>query len=270
LSSRRPSPIFTKQEILGRLEIAVSSTGVEVRGMLRFAVILPMSIVLALAAQPSPAGQSQIQRAIEANLLEENLSGVEVDVDGDTVILSGKVPSLFGRTKAEEIAEEHDGVERVENRIVVNRQPDDQRIAGRVNRRLANYVHYSIYDLVTVAVRNGVVILGGKVTMPYKAEEMARMASRVQGVQEVKNQIETLPVSIGDEDLRHRIASRIYGDSMFFEYSIQSQPPIHILVENGRVTLAGEVSSEGEKLRAEQIARSTFGVLEVDNQLQVG
>jgi hyperosmotically inducible protein len=147
---------------------------------------------------------------------------------------------------------------------------DNERLAGRVRRRLANYVHYSIFDLVNAAVKNGTVVLDGYVTMSYKAEEMVKMASRIEGVRKVVDKIETLSASIRDQELRQKIAQRLYGDSMFFEYSTQADPPIHILVNAGRVTLAGVVRSEIEKSKAETIARTTFGVMEVDNQLQVG
>jgi len=46
-------------------------------------------------------------------------------------------------------------------------------------------------------------------------------------------------------------------------------PPIHLIVENGRVTLTGAVGSEVERVKAEMIARSTFGVFNVENKLRV-
>ncbi|MEX0881102.1 MAG: BON domain-containing protein, partial [Thermoanaerobaculia bacterium] len=44
---------------------------------------------------------------------------------------------------------------------------------------------------------------------------------------------------------------------------------IHIVVKGGRVGLFGNVSSEADKARAGQVARSVFGVLDVDNEIQV-
>jgi len=46
-------------------------------------------------------------------------------------------------------------------------------------------------------------------------------------------------------------------------------PPIHIVVKHGRVTLTGVVISEVERRKAEQIARSIFGVLSVENKLRL-
>ncbi len=102
--------------------------------------------------------------------------------------------------------------------------------------------------------------VSGKVTMPYKAQEIVDMTSRVLGVQEVRNEIQTLPVSLHDEQLRIALARRIYGDSLFHDYAFRPDPPVHIIVENGNVTLTGAVRSEVERRKAEHLARSTFGV----------
>jgi hyperosmotically inducible protein len=119
-------------------------------------------------------------------------------------------------------------------------------------------------------VENGAVALEGRVTMPYKSEEIAKRVSKVLGVSSVDNRIETLPVNIGDQKLRAALLYRIYGDPSFREYASRANPPIHIVVERGRVALTGAVRSEVEKRKIEHIARSTFGVFSVENRLQVG
>jgi hyperosmotically inducible protein len=106
------------------------------------------------------------------------------------------------------------------------------------------------------------------VTAPYKAGEIEHLAKRVSGVREIKNEIATLSESSSDDELRTSIASRIYRDPTFWSYGIQVNPPIHILVDKGRVTLTGTVRSDADRREAELIARSVFGVLSVDNQLR--
>lgn len=210
-----------------------------------------------------------VERVIAHELREEDIRTVQVSVAAGTVTLSGTAKSAWEKERAEELARNHSEVQAVVNRIELASGRSDQAIAEDVARRLRNYVHYSIFDHVGVQVENGVVTLTGKVTWGYKAEEMAKMAARVPGVQRVENRIEVLPNSIHDEQLRGAIASRLYGDSTFVRYSTQASPPIHIIVEHGRVTLTGYVASQLEKTRAEHIARQTFGVFSVDNQLQV-
>lgn len=93
--------------------------------------------------------------------------------------------------------------------------------------------------------------------------------SRVDGVQQVVDKLEVLPVSGFDDQIRYAAAVRIYNDPLFWNYAIQVNPPIHIVVKHGRVTLTGVVVSEVERRKAEQIARSIFGVLSVENRLRL-
>jgi hyperosmotically inducible periplasmic protein len=99
--------------------------------------------------------------------------------------------------------------------------------------------------------------------------DIAELVARVPGVREVDNRITTFPVSTSDDRLRVAIASQIYQDSLFRNYATQVNPPIHVVVENGYVTLAGVVNSEVERRKAETVARTTFGVLGVNNSLRL-
>lgn len=232
-------------------------------------VLVAAGLVSVAEAQPLDE-DADLKQVIEHDLIEEGIRAVDVAVEDGIVTLSGEADSLWERTRAEELALEHAEVESVVNEITVTgTDRSDRSIAEDVSRRLRNYVHYSIFDNVGVHVNDGVVTLLGKVTWGYKAKDMAKMAERVPGVRRVENEIEILPASSNDRQLRQELASRIYGDASFFPYSTQPVPPVHIVVENGRVTLTGVVDSQVQIRRAEQIARQTFGVLSVDNQLRV-
>ena len=112
--------------------------------------------------------------------------------------------------------------------------------------------------------------LTGRVTWPFKATEIAERVSRVLGVQELRSEIQVLPVNSHDSRLRRVLAFRIYRDPVFVGLGNRVNPPIHIVVERGRVTLTGAVRSKVEKRKAEIIARSTFGVFSVENRLRIG
>jgi hyperosmotically inducible protein len=146
---------------------------------------------------------------------------------------------------------------------------DDEMIANEVAKQVQQYVFYTVYDDVEGSVHDGVVTLTGKVTMPYKASDIGDLVARVPGVREVDNRIETLPVSTFDDQLRLAVAGQIYRDPMFWNYAIQANPPVHVVVENGHVTLTGVVNSEVERRKAETIARTTFGAFSVDNRLRL-
>ena len=79
--------------------------------------------------------------------------------------------------------------------------------------------------------------------------------------------IEVLPVSIYDDELRQKIARAIYGNSAFWRYAAMVNPPIHIIVERGRVTLTGVVGSEVDRALARSLATGR-GELSVANELR--
>jgi len=145
----------------------------------------------------------------------------------------------------------------------------DTALAHRIAERVRRYVNYTIFDDVNLTVNNGLVTLYGRVTQPYKAKDLVRIVSRVNGVLEVNNELGVLPVSIHDDRLRSSIAQQIYRDPLFSRYAIHVNPPIHIIVERGQVTLTGAVNSRVERQKAEVIARSTFGVFNVENRLRI-
>jgi len=136
-------------------------------------------------------------------------------------------------------------------------------VAGSVER----YTQFTIFDDVSAGVKDGVVTLTGRVTMPYKRDDIERRVAKLDGVREVRNRIETLPVSQFDDELRYRIARAIYGNSNFWNYAIMPNPPIHIVVERGRVTLTGVVGSEVDRMLARSLA-SGFGAFSVNSELK--
>ena len=130
----------------------------------------------------------------------------------------------------------------------------DARLLDGVSRSLQSYTRLTIFDDVTAHVENGVVTVLGKVTMPFKKDEIAKRLSDVAGVLEVRNEITVLPVSIEDDDLRKRVARAIYGNPAFYRYAAMAKPPIHIIVENGGVTLTGVVPTEVDRALARSLA----------------
>jgi hyperosmotically inducible protein len=140
-------------------------------------------------------------------------------------------------------------------------------VLNDVGREVRQYVRFTIFDDVSASVEDGVVRLIGKVTAPYKRDDIAARVARVPGVREVQNEISVLPVSPFDDDLRLRIARAIYGNSAFWHYAAMANPPIHIVVEHGRVTLTGTVNSNVERMLARSLA-TTFGALSVKNNLK--
>ena len=136
-----------------------------------------------------------------------------------------------------------------------------------VQKQVLNYTHFTIFDSVNAQINDGNVVLTGWVTMPYKSTDLERRVSRVDGVTHVVNNIKTLPVSQFDDELRIRIARAIYSSPHFRGYGSMVNPPIHIIVEHGRVTLTGVVNSEVDRALARSLA-TQFGALSVTNDLK--
>ena len=146
-------------------------------------------------------------------------------------------------------------------------QPENLQVFRDVQRQVLQYPHFTIFDSVSAQVDNGTVILIGKVTMPYKRNDIERRVAEVSGVKQVNNEITVLPVSLFDDELRFRISRALYGNSNFWRYGSMVNPPIHIIVENGRVTLEGVVNSNIDRMLARSIA-SSFDAFEVTNNLK--
>ena len=238
-----------------------------------FAATLAGAALFASAALAADISQDQaIRAAIKAKLESADLvngGGPAVTVSGGVVTLSGKVRSVWAREKAGTLAMDVEGVSAVVNDLDITHAESDEKLAEEVARAVRNYPLFTIYDDVDLTVDEGRVTLTGRVTMPYKSEEIERRVSRVTGVQSVATEIQALPTNIGDQRLRAALAYRIYVDPLFYGLGARANPPIHIVVERGRVALTGAVRSEVERRKAEIIARTTFGVFSVDNRLIV-
>jgi osmotically-inducible protein OsmY len=204
---------------------------------------------------------------IAHDLERHGIEGVAARVVGGVVTLEGTVESAWERNKAMEIVSDLDDVNEILSEIKVKAGESDRAVADAVGRQIDHYVFYTIFDEVQASVHDGVVSLTGRVTQPFKVSEIARQVSRVPGVREVENHLRVLPVSTSDDHLRDDLAAAIYREIP--ELAERPVPPIHIVVENGEVTLEGVVRSEAEKKQTEHVARETFGVFGVLDRLKV-
>jgi hyperosmotically inducible protein len=143
----------------------------------------------------------------------------------------------------------------------------DSQIFRDISTQVLRYSYFTIFDSVHAAVDNGIVTLTGKVTMPYKRNAIEKRVANVTGVREIQNRIEVLPVSQMDDELRFQISRAIYGNSAFWNYAAMVNPPIHVIVERGRVTLEGVVNSNVDRMLARSLA-SSFGAFSVTNNLR--
>ena len=126
----------------------------------------------------------------------------------------------------------------------------------------------TVFDHVTASAIGGVVTLEGKVTSGAKRDQIETEVATAPGVRQIVNRIAVLGGSAGEDELRHRVARAIYGHASFRRYAAMSQPPIRVLVDGGRVALAGEVGTTVERLVARALAEAETKT-PVDDELVV-
>jgi hyperosmotically inducible protein len=143
-------------------------------------------------------------------------------------------------------------------------------IANEVRHRLVMLPWYSVFDNLAYQVEGDKVTLYGQVTRPTLKSDAEAVVKSIEGVSTVVNNIEVLPPSPMDDQLRRALYRAIYGDPGLSRYSIQAVPSIHIIVKNGNVTLEGVVDSEADKNLAGIRANQVPNVFSVKNNLVVG
>jgi hyperosmotically inducible protein len=147
---------------------------------------------------------------------------------------------------------------------------DESRIASQVRHQLLMLPYYGVFDDLAFRVDGTTVTLLGAVTRPTLKDDAERAIKRIEGVTKVINQIEVLPLSPMDDQIRLAEYRAIYGDpALSTRYGYRALPSIHIIVKNGHVNLEGVVANKMDKDIVGIRANSVPGVFSVTNDLQV-
>jgi hyperosmotically inducible periplasmic protein len=144
-----------------------------------------------------------------------------------------------------------------------------EKLAKEVRHQLVMLPWYSVFDNLEYKVEGDKVALYGQVTRPTLKSDAEAAVKSIEGVASVVNNIEVLPLSPMDDQLRRAVYRAIYGDTALSRYSIQAVPSIHIIVKNGNVTLEGVVDNETDKNVANLRANGVPNVFSVKNNLVV-
>jgi hyperosmotically inducible protein len=144
-------------------------------------------------------------------------------------------------------------------------------IARDVRHELVMLPYYGVFDWLESSVRpDGTVVLRGQVMRPTTKSDAGNRLSKIEGVVRVDNQIEVLPLSGFDDQIRIAVYRAIYNfDSPLFKYATRALPPIHIIVKNGKVWLKGVVADKADSDLAYVKARGVPNVFGVVNELRV-
>jgi len=143
-------------------------------------------------------------------------------------------------------------------------------LVKEVRHQLLLLPYYSVFDNLLYKVDGDKVTLLGQVVRPTLKSDAENAVKGLEGVSSVDNQIQVLPASPMDDQLRRAVYRAIYGDTGLSRYAMSAVPSIHIIVNNGHVTLEGVVDSEADKNLVNIRANGVPNVFSVTNNLTVG
>ena len=229
-----------------------------------------LMMFVAAPGSASATTDDDLKRDVENRLSKEEVVGfsVEVAVRGDEVTLRGEVPALWHKEWAIDRTRDTRGVVSVVSYLTIRNGESEAELARATAEAIRRYPYYTVFDDVSGTVKDSIVTLRGVVTPhPDKPADLYERVSRVPGVKGIVNEIEVLSPGIGDQRIRAALARRLFGHPSFDRY-LGLNSSLNIIVRNGYVTLKGVVYSEADRLQADSIARSTFGVIRVKNELR--
>jgi osmotically-inducible protein OsmY len=238
-------------------------------GRVTTAVVVGLGALL--AAPAFAASDADLQRRIEARLAKagfELRADIEVEVESGVARLTGITLAYADLREAERLARKD--VKSVVNllRVVPEEPRSDKAIRADAERAVLRWERYGPFDAVAIEVAEGVVRLSGWVENPFKRDEIEERLARVDAIRDVHNDLRVQGFSQGDVRLRLEIHAKIYADPLFERWASLPDPPVRVLVERGRVTLAGTVGSMVEQVAVGMLARGTLA-FSVNNQVKV-
>ncbi len=139
--------------------------------------------------------------------------------------------------------------------VRVTAQISDHNLTGQIAEAIRTYPRYGVFDSVDVDVQDRAVTLSGAVTEPRKKGDIEERVRKIDGIRALTNEIAVPTLSPSDNELRYRVAQSIYNHPMFWVHGQRPLPPIHIVVESGRVTLTGVADTEEQRALAMSLAQ---------------
>ena len=149
------------------------------------------------------------------------------------------------------------------------RSKGQDRLVREVRHELVMLPYYGVFDNLSFKVDGNTVTLLGQVTRPTLKSDAENVVKGIEGVEKVNNQLQVLPLSPNDDRIRIAAYRAIFSQPGLDRYAMQAVPPIHIIVDNGKVTLEGVVANQADKDRAGLQANGVSGAFSLTNNLRV-
>jgi hyperosmotically inducible periplasmic protein len=234
-------------------------------------VVVAMLLLLGAALRAgADTSDAELTRNIQKQLsnLDYGSRRPVISVASGVVTITGTVASLWLKEETINRTLKVDGIAQLVSELTIPKAESDEKLAMEVIDKITHYDLFTVYDDFQGSVKNGVVHLRGAVTDEKKLGDVIERVAKIRGVQEIDNKVTVLPANQDDDRLRVTIANAIYSLTDFERYSL-ANPPIHVIVNRGHVTLVGAVRSEIEKRKAYEAARFVNGVLALDDRVVV-
>src|SRR5271157_1556233 len=145
--------------------------------------------------------------------------------------------------------------------LLASNKPRD--LNDQVRHQLVMLPYFSVFDNLAYRVDGNTVTLYGEVVRPVLKDDAERAVKHIEGVTQVVNDIKVLPLSPFDNQIRRAEYRAIFNSAGLYRYGMGVIPSIHIIVDNGHVTLIGVVSNQGDKNLAGIRANGVSGVFSV-------
>ncbi|MDP9112470.1 MAG: BON domain-containing protein [Acidobacteriota bacterium] len=160
------------------------------------------------------------------------------------------------------------GVALMSGALLAGPSSHPRNIEDQVRHEILMVPYIGVFDNPSWQVENGVVTLSGEVTQPVDKQNLEQAVKGVEGVARVENNIEVLPLSPFDDQIRVRTLHTLLRNAPLDKYFQGVQPSIRIIVKNGHVTLDGVVLNNADRQFAFMAANSVPGVFSVTNNLR--
>lgn len=246
------------------------------RNKRRMFVGLFVVAVLAIPALAQTAGSGRYDQQIQADVTKllsskDKWKGATASTEDAIVTLNGSLKILIDKIDLGKKVDKIKNVNGVRNHIEISGSASDVELKEKLADKLRyDRVGYGIlFNNLTLDVQNGVATIGGQVRDYPSRDSAIAIATTMPGVKDVVDNIEVLPTSGMDDDLRIRVARAIYGNNVLSRYALDPQKPIRIVVDNGHVSLYGVVDSAMDKQIAVTQAKSVPNVFSVEDHLMV-
>lgn len=139
----------------------------------------------------------------------------------------------------------------------------------QIFKKLNGMLHYGVFDHIAFEVNGGTVTLTGKVISLGAKSEATRTVRDIPGVASVVNNIEELPPSRSDDDIRRQLVRTLANTGGVSRYLQGPRPSVRLVVDRGHVTLEGYVANRGDYNTMNILANGVSGVFSVQNNLIV-